>query len=153
MASIKRLAAPLIGTLLMAATTLGCGLMDPFGNRDRPREIAIPTSAVPGATPDVVLGELRVDGSCLYLIKIEDNRQGPHLLPIWPPGYRAKAWSMGHGVYRPDEWPDFAFVAGAERLELRGAFVDAPPPDAVIPPDCPALPFFVVAEAINRADG
>jgi hypothetical protein len=141
--------------LLMTVAVAGCSLLGgpPFRTRDEPREIAIPTSSIVATGDDVEFGWLRVAGSCLYLTTVRDNRDGPDILPIWPQGYRAKAWSMGHGVYRPDEWPDFALVAGAEPLELRGEYVDAPPPDTTISADCPDLALFAVREAINRADG
>jgi hypothetical protein len=82
---------------------------------------------------------LRTEGDCLCLVTIVDNRQGPNLLPIWPPAYRATASSMGQWVYRPEDRPDFAFVAGAEPLELRGEHVDAPPSDTVTPVHCVSM--------------
>jgi len=142
-------------TLLITVAVAGCSLLGgpPFRNRDEPREIAIPTSSMVVTGDDTEFGSLRVNGSCLYLTTVRDNRQGPDILPIWPQGYRATAWSMGHGVYRPSEWPDFAFVAAAEPLELHGDYLDAPPSDTTIPADCPDVALFAIREAINRADG
>jgi hypothetical protein len=140
------LALALIGACVVAS----CGLLGGgFLGGERPRQIAIPTSTVVPDGDEIVFAELQDDGTCLFVATRTTGR--PNVLPIWPAGFSAKVGPMDRLLFSGPDQESNAFVAGSELMELHGEFVDAPPPDAVIPAGCEGLPLFHVGEAFNRA--
>ena len=128
-------------SLLQQATTGGGGSLEP---------IAIPTSAVRSDADEIVFAELHDDGSCLFVFTIEGTHQGPSILPIWPIGFNAKIGPRARLLYSaPDQ--EIALVAGAERMELHGGYVESAPADTVIPAGCVGYRLFLVREVFNRS--
>jgi hypothetical protein len=128
-------------TLLQQRTSGGGGFIEP---------IAIPTSTEKPAAEEIVFTELRDNGSCLYVVTIENNRQGSDVLPIWPTGFHAKVGPTARYLYS-DTNQEIPFVVDSERLELHGQYLDSAPEDAVIPPGCVGLRLFLVGTAFNRS--
>jgi hypothetical protein len=136
--------------LLAVATVCvtACSLLQTLttAERQQPHPIDIPTSAVVAPNAEVVKGEIRLDGPCLYL----DSGGGEHYLPIWPLGFNALAGPRFLGLRNaPDD--QMVFAAMSEQLELHGQSVDVPPPDAAVPIACANYMLFHVRTAFNRS--
>lgn len=111
-----------------------------------PHPVDIPTSTQVAPGEDVIKGELRLEGPCLYLL----GRDDIDVLPIWPAGFNASAGPTFLGLRNgPDD--ELLFAAGSELLELHGGRVETPPPDARVPAVCAKYPLFHVREAFNRS--
>jgi hypothetical protein len=111
-----------------------------------PRAHRHPTSAQVPPDTDVITGELRLDGPCLYL----QGRGGDDVLPIWPSGFNALAGPGFLGL-RNGPNDEKVFAVGSEILELHGLRVETPPADARVPAACAKYQLFHVGEALNRS--
>ncbi len=138
----------LVGACLAAA----CGLLEGRGfGGVALRPIEIPTSAFRPDGDQTVFAELRNDEHCFYAVTMEGNTPGDNLLPIWPAGFSAKVGPTTRLLFAGPGQEADAFVAGSERMELHGQYVDAPPADTLIPPGCSGTRLFHVKQAFNRA--
>jgi hypothetical protein len=90
-------------------------------------------------------------GVCLYVMTIEGNAQGHAIQPIWPIGFSAKIGPRTVELYSRPGQENNAFAVASQRMELQGEFVDTPPDDAQIRPECARYPLFLVGEAVNRS--
>jgi hypothetical protein len=96
-----------------------------------------PTTIATPKRDEVLSASFGIRGPCAIL-----SRSGkPELLPIWPRGYTAVSGGMYFLLTPPDGSQD---VADSERMEVHGEYIDSPPADAVIPPECAKYPLYLV---------
>ena len=93
---------------------------------------------------------MQPDGPCLAVVVIEDNEAGERILPIWPVGFTAEA-ADGFGFVLKGPLGTARDAIVAERLELHGQYLDSPPSDSTVPPECVDYRLFLVGEALNIA--
>lgn len=134
-----------------AGVVSSCSLVSELGGRHRIEPIAIPTSTVAPRTDEIVLALLQDDGACLFVTTIKGDVQGPSILPIWPRGFTAKIGPRTRELYSGPGEEKNAIAVASELLELHGEYVNTAPADAVVPPECPKYPLFLVGRVFNRS--
>jgi hypothetical protein len=91
---------------------------------------------------------MHLDGPCLFLVVREGDDFGPDILPIWPVGFAAVG-GMEYGILLTGPIGKAKNVSNVELMEIHGQYIDKPPADAVVPPDCLKYPLFLVGRVAN----
>jgi len=112
--------------------------------------LPIPTTAARPATDTEIQGQMNVVGPCLTLVLDGSGVSQPFVLPIWPVGFSAKG-GEGEGIVLEGSMPPSNDAINSERLELHGEYVDQPPADAEVAPECADYQLFLVGRASNIA--
>ena len=112
---------------------------------ETPKPFALPTTtATPKRDEVLPVASFGIRGPCAILTMSGK----PELLPIWPKGYTAMSGPMYFLLTPPDGSQD---VVDSEMMEVHGEYLDSPPADAVIPPECAKYPLYLVSKVINRS--
>jgi hypothetical protein len=112
---------------------------------ETPKPFALPTTtATPKRDEVLSVATFGIRGPCTTLIVSGK----PELLPIWPTGYTAVSGPRYFLLTPSDGSQD---VAASEMMEVHGEYLDSPPADVVIPPECAKYPLYLVSKVINRS--
>jgi hypothetical protein len=113
-----------------------------------PLPIALSAVAPDPAGDETIFGQMQAIGPCLTLLIRDDHSTGPTVLPIWPVGFSALG-GEGVGIILRGPMDPTNDAINTERLELHGAYVEAAPPDAVVPAGCEHYRLFLTDRVRN----